>query len=307
MVQILLGQTAAALLSAGLAVGGVQFVFTHPRRVLVDAPDDLRPHVEDVQLVAVDGARLHALWIRAAGEPSTRTILQHHGFNSAGGLLMDYETDPLMVWPLVRCARARGYNLLLVDVRAHGRSDGPWDMGGGSLLSDLVGWVRWLRREQGQLWVGLWGNSLGAAVGLILAARPTAGGLDALALDSMPISADGLYSGLYGRSAAIIIEPVVRRLSEEMRDRAFTDGRLPVKALGWAPILLVHGDGDRHVPVMHSQRAYDLLQQAGCDGNCELWVIPGADHLAGLGVVEEEYIERVVGWFDRWFDGDGSA
>jgi alpha-beta hydrolase superfamily lysophospholipase len=292
--------------SAGLAISGAHYYFTHPRRVMVLAPPDLLAHIADVYLLAPDGARLHAFWVRSAGESSSRTILQYHGYNSAGGLLMGLNPTPLMAWPLVRQARQRGYNLLLVDARAHGRSEGPWSVAGGQLVTDIAMWARWLRTEHGQLWVGLWGNSLGATMGLIQAARPASGGLDALVLDSMPISADGLYSGLLGSTAALVVQPVLRHLTDTLRARAFPEGRLPVKTHGWPPILLVHGADDRHVPVEHSVKALAMLQQAGGDQSA-LWLVPGADHLMSLDVADAEYVERVLAWFDLWFGGNGDG
>jgi pimeloyl-ACP methyl ester carboxylesterase len=273
----------------------------------VDTPADLLPCVEHVERVSSDGVRLHALWVAAAGRPSDRTIVQHHGYNGAGGVLMADDREPLMAWPLVRAARQRGYNLLLVDARAHGRSDGPWDGDARHLIGDLAAWGRWLRIERQQLWVGLWGNSLGSMVGLLQAMRPAAGGLDALVLDSTPISAEGLYSGLLGPSAAIFVQPVVRRLTDPARQRAFPGGRLVFKSHGWPPVLLVHGENDRHVPVEQSEQAYRMLREAGGDGRCELWRIPGADHLGGLDRAGDEYTDRVIGWFDRWFSGDSQT
>jgi len=295
----------------GIAMGGAHYYFTHPRRVPAPVPEDLLPSAEHLERISADGARLHALWIPASGGLSDRTIIQHHGYNGAGGVLMADDREPLLAWPLVREARQRGYNLLLVDARAHGRSDGPWDYEGGYLLGDLSAWVRWLRAERQQLWVGFWGNSLGSMLGLLQAARPASGGLDALVLDSTPISSDGLYAGLLGPSAALLVQPVIRRLTESARARAFPGGRLAVKSRGWPPVLLVHGEDDRHVPVRQSEQAYQMLCEAAAGGKapaeerCELWRIPGADHLGGLDHAEDEYVARVIGWFDRWFTGDG--
>ena len=70
----------------------------------------------------------------------------------------------------------RGYNFLLIDARAHGESGGTWDPSGVQAVSDADLWARWLRDTHMQLWVGLWGNSFGAAVGLGLALRPSGGG-----------------------------------------------------------------------------------------------------------------------------------
>ena len=307
MVQALIGQTASTLLGAGLAMSGAYWYFTHPRRVVAKTPEDLRPHALDVYRTAPDGATLHAIWICASGAGSDRTIIQHHGYNGAAGLLMADDHLPLMAWPFVRAARERNYNLLLIDARAHGLSEGPWDSDGGQLVADLAGWVRWLRREHHQLWIGLWGNSLGSMLGLLLAVRPAAGGLDVLVLDSMPVSADGLYSGLIGASAAVVVQPVVRRLTDGARRRVFPDGRLVAKSYGWPPVLLVHGERDRHVPVRHSELALKLLREAGGDGSCDFWRIPGADHLQGLHVAGAEYPDRVLSWFDRWFSGEAQV
>jgi len=307
MVQALIGQTASTLLGVGLAMSGAYWYFTHPRRVVLETPEDLRPHALDVYRTAPDGATLHAIWIRAAGAGSDRTIIQHHGFNGAAGLLMADGDEPLTAWPFVRAARDWGYNLLLIDARAHGLSDGPWDSNGGQLVADLAGWVRWLRREHHQLWIGLWGNSLGSMLGLLLAVRPAAGGLDALVLDSTPVSADGLYSDLIGASAAVVVQPILRRLTDGARQRVFRDGRLVAKSCGWPPVLLVHGERDRHVPVHHSELALKLLREAGGDGNCDFWRIPGADHLQGLHVAGTEYPNRVLSWFDRWFSGEAQV
>jgi acetyl esterase/lipase len=142
-------------------------------------------------------------------------------------------------------------------------------------------------------------------LGLLLAVRPAAGGLDAFVLDSTPMSADGLYAGLLGPTAALIVQPVIRRLIEEARSRAFPEGRLVVKSRGWPPVLLVHGELDRHVPVEQSELVLKMLREAGGDGNCEFWRIPGADHLAGLDVAGAAYSDRALDWFDRWFSAEG--
>ena len=73
-------------------------------------------------------------------------------------------------------------------------------------MSDLMGWVTWLRNTHDQLWVGLWGNSFGASIGLGLATRPVGGGFDAMVLDSPAVTADGIYSG-------VIQSPSTRRFS----------------------------------------------------------------------------------------------
>jgi len=284
----LLLQAAAGI---GLAVGGARYYFTHPRRVTAAAPVDLVKASRDVFRQAADSTRLHAIWLGGHGE---RTIVHHHGYNSCAGVVRASRPEALTAWPLVREGLARGYNFLLVDARAHGKSEGPWDPKGHRVAEDLMGWVNWLREVHGQMWVGLWGHSFGATVGLSLAARPAGGGLDAMVLDSPAISGRGLYAGMIQKPLYWIVQPVIQQLADErLQDNLQT-------AHVWMPILFIHGMLDSHVPQWHSEQAYEMIWSADEPERVELWLVPGADHLEGLEIAPKMYIRRALDWFDRW-------
>lgn len=299
-----------------LAAGGASFYFTHPQRVVAELPPDLAALSQEAHRTAQDGARLHAVWIAGrdrGGALHERTIVHSHGFNSSGGVVLARkafyprgmlrlanveDAEPLLAWPLVRAALARGYNFLLVDSRAHGRSGGRWDTTGVKAMSDLLGWVTWLRQEHDQLWVGLWGNSFGASVGLGLATRPAGGGLDAMVLDSPAVMADGVYSGVIQESFYEVIQPVLRQLTTNDLAHRLETERVRM------PILLIHGEADTHVPAWQSQRVYDLIRAPKAPARTELWLVPGADHLEALETAPETYIRRTLDWFDHWFGPD---
>ncbi len=156
-------------------------------------------------------------------------------------------------------------------------------------------WVRWLREEHGQLWVGLWGNSMGASVGLTLAARPAGGGIDAMVLDSPAVSARGLYSGRVRPPAYWAIQPVILALANHQLLRDLRENHV------WMPSLLIHGMADTHVPAWQSERVYRLIWDPEAPERAELWLVPGADHLEALEVAPEMYVEKTLDWFDRWF------
>jgi len=334
----LLLQTAAGI---GLVVGGARYYFTHPQRVVATLPPDLAPGSREVFLPGSDGVRLHGVWMGGHGtrtiihhpgysscggivlaRPAGFRLVRPVGVVSpwrperggAGGqqrgdrrgreLVQGRQAqngEPLTAWPLVRAALARGYNFLLVDARAHGKSDGPWDPKGMRAAGDLAGWVRWLREEQGQVRVGLWGNSFGSVLGLTLAACPVeavpnagCGALDAMVLDSPAISGTGLYAGVIRAPLYWVVQPVIWHLANGQLLEWLRQADVTV------PILLIHGMADTHVPAWHSQEAYKLLWSADAPERTELWLVPGADHLEALEVAGEAYIQRTLGWFDRW-------
>lgn len=294
---------------AGLAATATRYYLTHPQRVIVDLPTDLAAQARHVHLQANDGARLHAIWLPAA-TGSGRTIVHLHGYNGSAGLLVsrvppvrrgvmklsaDGKDPPLCAWPLVRAGLARGYNFLLTDIRSHGLSGGAWDTTGRLAVADAMGWAKWLREEHGQLWAGLWGHSFGASVGLALAAKASGGSYDAMVLDSPPVTAEGIYSGLVRKPAYWVIQPVIYQLS----NRKLVDELAAANV--WMPILLIHGEADRHVPAWQSQLAYKLIRGTDRAERTALWLVPEADHLEALAVAPEAYIGRTLDWFDRWF------
>lgn len=308
---------------AAIAAGGAAYYFTHPQRILVDLPEDLASRTEHVTITAADGAQLHALWIPGDGpdgRPFDRTIVHHHGFNGSAGILLarrallrgrqlpaqqansDHaQREPLCVWPVVREGLDQGYNFLLIDARGHGRSEGPWDPGGVLPISDAMRWAMWLHSEHTQLWVGLWGHSYGAAVGLALAVRPSGGGYDAMVLDSPVVLAKGVYEGVIRKSAPLVgeplyavIQPVIQRVGNQALYPMLQAHRPKM------PILLIHGVEDGHVPVWQSERAYELMHDEAHPDRTALWLIPSATHLQGLEIATEEYVERTLGWFDEW-------
>ncbi len=313
----------------GLAATAMRYYLTHPQRAVAELPADLAAEAEDVFVAAADGARLHAVWLGGRGE---RTIIHHHGYNSSGGLVLarrlvtppalqrpplsrlaagqlssflGEDAAPLTAWPLVRAALARGYNFLLVDIRAHGKSDGPWDSTGLLPMDDLMGWARWLRDAHGQARVGLWGNSFGASVGLGLATRSASGGIaypsfpgiDAMVLDSPAISGRGLYSGRVRPPVYWAIQPVIQMLANHELWRTLQSVRV------WMPILLIHGMADTHVPAWQSEQVYKLIWDPAAPERAELWLVPRADHLVALEVAPEMYVKRTLDWFDHWLGG----
>ena len=77
-------------------------------------------------------------------------------------------------------------------------------------------------------------------------------------------------------------------LYRERSPLALVDGAM-------APLLLVHGERDRRVPVDQSERMFAAATRARC--SCELLSLPGVGHVIG----GRENVERWLATADRWF------
>ncbi|HSZ57191.1 MAG TPA: alpha/beta fold hydrolase [Tepidisphaeraceae bacterium] len=175
-VQLAAGVVQASILIAvGLPYLGSILVLYRPKvpapgdpQTLVDAP------FQTVDFPASDGTPLEAWWIpatrnrRTDGRGSVKwgrdTVLLCHGFGADKG------RDLFLAADLI----ANGYNVLAIDLRAHGHSGGQFTGFGGIESRDVLGAVRYLRAnhaDQSHRILGL-GQGLGAVALIEAAADP---------------------------------------------------------------------------------------------------------------------------------------
>ena len=109
-----------------------------------------------------DGLNLHALYL-AAREHCGRLVILHHGFTSHA---RDNSTH-------AKFFHEQGYDVLLLDLRAHGESDGKY-VGFGILdRFDTLEWVRYGRERFGKdVKIVLHGTSMGGATVLMALGLP---------------------------------------------------------------------------------------------------------------------------------------
>jgi hypothetical protein len=237
------------------------------------------PRVEDVDFRSADGTRLHG-WFFPANPASPgfdpavapATILHVHG--NAGNIeshtwFTEYLPDA-------------GFNLFIFDYRGYGQSEGAARKRADLIADTHAALDALLERDEiDPARIGLYGQSLGGAIGINVMADRTeirAAVIESAFTSWREIAASivgGEPPNLIGRALAwLLIKDTARPLDAIARiDR---------------PILLLHGDADRIIPIAHSRR----LAAAAPEGT--LIEFPGGDHNTlrdSHPVVEEHVVE----------------
>lgn len=270
------GLVAAALVVLVLALSLLAFMAA--AGAVGPPAEDVEPDspYERVRVRRAEAPDLAGWWIPAETE-SRSAILCLHGHPRSKEAILE----------TVRFLR-RDHHLLLVDLRAHGDSQGRFTTFGHEEVRDVQAAVSYLQDRPEVDHMGAWGVSMGAST-LLLAADPR---LEAVVAEapyaqlSQAVSVPG--PDLLDRPIRILfsawarllldLDPASVRPEEEAADLPF-------------PVLLVHGTEDGTVPAEHSRR----IAEAGGE-DVETWFVEGAGHDACHETAPEEYEERVRGF-----------
>lgn len=244
---------------------------------------------EQVTIYSEDGLKLFGRYYHVRdGAPLD---IGFHGYRSrpftdfAGGSEMSFEM---------------GHNLLLVDQRAHGRSEGRTISFGIRERWDVLSWVDYtLERFGGDTQILLYGVSMGAATVLMASGLELPANIKGIIADcpyTVPMDII-LHVGKSYPLPQFLIKPFVILGAKiyggfDIRE---TDA---VRAVAGSkiPTLIIHGDGDSFVPETMSNLAY-LANPA----NIQRITFPGAGHaLSYLSdtprykKIVQEFVERVL-------------
>ena len=203
--------------------------FPDPRRI---APAQAGlPQADEVTLTSSDGEKLIAWYVRARGDKPLVIYFQ----GNAEGLPARAGRFAWMI--------ADGDGLLALNYRGFGGSSGkPTEDG---LIRDATAAYEFARARYPAKRIVLFGESLGTAVAVALAAGHEIG---ALILDAPFTSAADVGAAAYPFAP-------VRRL---MKDKFRSDECIGRVA---APLLMLHGDADRIVPIRFGEALFALARE----------------------------------------------
>lgn len=247
---------------------------------------------EDVWVTSDDGLRLFGKFFPCGN--SKKTVICFHGYTSEG--MNDYST-------LAKFYLDNGYNLMIVDQRAHGKSEGTY-IGFGCLdRFDAKIWIDYIVERLGEdCSILLHGDSMGASTVLMTTGLKLPKQVKAAVSDCAFTSAWDVFCAVLKNMYHLPPFPIMQIANQMVKKRAgYELDECNAKrevAKAEIPILFIHGKDDSFVPCSMVHELYE-----NCRSPKKLVVIDGAGHVESCFKNPEIYEEAIRSFIFPILDG----
>jgi len=250
--------------------------FAHPTRLSLGevTPADFDLEYEDVTIETVDGLTLYGWYIPSHN--GAAIILYHPIASNRIGTIFH-----------AKMLASHGYGVLMMDIRAHGESEGDVLPFGGSEADDALAAVDFLQsRDDVELdRIGTMGLSLGTHIAILGASRSQA--IRAVVVDGPgattfedwpPAQSFSEYTWVPYDLVFYTFLPMHTHVKDPI---SLLDS---IPQIAPRPIYFIDGEPGR--------AAIHFYEAAGYPKS--IWIIPGGGHIDGITVNPQEYERRVI-------------
>lgn len=237
------------------------------RRTLDRTPADHGLDYQHFRFGVGNNIRLDAFYVPATSPAAKANLIMLHGVGSCKEVYLGWVVE------LVKM----GYNVLLWDQRAHGKSGGEFLTYGYHEKHDVSLAIDWLEAKNPGLPTGIYGNSMGGAIAIqSMAHNPgLAFGLIESTFTDLRTVANAYGRRMSGWPLPFWLSDYVLRRAAVIADFPAFDIR-PLEAAKQVrqPIMHIHGDADRNINFSHAQ----ALFAAYASSDKTLHTVKNGDH-----------------------------
>ncbi|MDA5458006.1 alpha/beta hydrolase [Weissella confusa] len=244
-------------------------------------------------LTAKDGTKLVGNYVPAE-KKTNKTVVVIHGFG----------VEHKAMAPYGQMFHDMGYNVLMPDDRASGKSGGKY-IGFGYLdAKDYKQWISKVITKNGQdSQIVVMGASMGGATTMMLSGMNPPAQVKAYiedagytsVYDELEYQAGDMY-GLPMWLAKIIL-PVVSTYSKVLAGYDYAEAdALKLLQKNTRPMMFIHGGDDTFVPTKFLNQVYDAS-----NGPKEKYLVPGASHVQSYATNPAKYEQKVADFLAKYF------
>ncbi len=199
----------------------------------------------------------------------------------------------MCVWEMAQMFNKNGYGALILDLRAHGDSDGDTYRAG---WKDVTAAVAYLRGRRDVDHIGVWGFSLGGIAAIQGAARSPA--VEAVVADGAGITTlseyptpNTLVDWLYVPFDIAFFTNWALQSGEPLMPTTQA-----IAQLGSRPVMLIGtgGEGPNRFELNCTYQLYNAAREPKT-----LWIIPNIGHGTGFKTYPQAYEQKVIGFFNQ--------
>ena len=140
--------------------------------------------IEELSITSKDGLKLVAEWF-------------DYGFDRTVIILPGRRETLIYSYYYANPYKENGVNVLVIDQRAHGLSEGKYSTGGIKEAEDVSLWMEYMHNEHNQKYIYLHGICVGTCVAIMVSTKYKTDYLKAVILDSAFISYKEIYTNHY--------------------------------------------------------------------------------------------------------------
>lgn len=222
---------------------------------------------EQVSITSYDGLRLFGRYLKNPG--SDKTVLFVHGYRSKGATF-DFGLE-------IRACFDKGFNIFVIDQRAHGKSEGKYICFGVKERCDARDWINYINKTYAPRTLFLYGLSMGCSTVLMASGFTLPGNVRGIIADCGFTSARAQFSYLLKRNYHLPLFPLLQMTNLISKARADFDFKsystLDALKTNRIPVLFIHGSKDTFVPTRMGKENYEA-----CIAEKEIVIVEGARH-----------------------------
>ena len=223
-----------------------------------------KSNYSDKYIESYDKLQLHSYVVN---QNSNKWAIVVHGYGGSGKLMSDkskYFYD-------------MGYNVLIPDLRGHGKSEGDYIGMGWKDRLDIISWINFIIKENPNAEIVLHGTSMGAATVLMTSGENLPSNVKAIVADCAYTSAWDEFSyqlETYLKVPSSYILNVTNMVTKLKAGYSLKEASaLECVKKATVPILYIHGDKDKFVPYSMMDKLYDATNSPK-----EKLTIEGGEH-----------------------------